>query len=68
MPQKPKFDRGRRRRIRYAERKLHEANLRLARAERSIRYWSRVLADLNYEKTCEVQPPLWSDEQADPTD
>jgi hypothetical protein len=54
--------------MRYAERKLREAQLRLARTERSIRYWSRVLADLKYERTCAVQPPLWSDEDTKPAD
>ena len=49
--------------MRYAERKLRDAQLRLARSERSILYWSRKLADLRYEKTCAVQPSLWPQEK-----
>jgi hypothetical protein len=49
--------------MRYAERKLREAQLRLARAQRSIVYWSRKLADLKYERTCAIQPSLWSQEK-----
>jgi hypothetical protein len=49
--------------VRYAERKLREAQLRLARNERSIVHWSRKLADLKYERTCAVQPSLWPQEK-----
>jgi hypothetical protein len=59
MCEDPQLNRIRRRRLRYAERKLREARLRLARTERSILYWSRKLADLKYETTCAVQPTLW---------
>jgi hypothetical protein len=68
MPGNSKPDQARHRRMRYAERKLREAQLRLARTERSIRYWSRVLADLKYERTCAVQHPLWSDEDTKAAD
>ena len=64
MPKDPQFDRIRRRRMRHAERKLKEAQERLARTERSIRHWSRILADLRYEQTRAVQPPLWPEEEA----
>ena len=47
MPVDPQLDRARRQRLRYAERKLKEAQQRLARTERSIVYWSRIVADLN---------------------
>jgi hypothetical protein len=50
--------------MRYAERKLREAQLRLARTERSILYWSRILADLRYERTRAFQSPLWPEEDA----
>jgi hypothetical protein len=33
--------------MRYAERKLKEARQRLVRTERSILYWSRILADIS---------------------
>jgi len=49
--------------MRLAERKLKEAQQRLARTERSIVYWSRILADLRHERTRAVQPPLWPDEE-----
>ncbi len=52
-----------RRRMRYAERKLKQAHLRLARTERGIAYWSRILSDLRHERTRAVQPPLWPDEE-----
>ena len=68
MLEKPKIDQAQRRRMRYAERKLREALQRLTRTERSIKYWSRVLADLKYERTCVVQPPLWPDEPAESAD
>jgi hypothetical protein len=45
--------------MRYAERKLREAQQRLTRTERSIVYWSRIVADLKHERTRAVQPPLW---------
>jgi hypothetical protein len=49
--------------MRYAERKLREAKLRLAQTERSILYWSRKLADIKYERTCAFQPELWPQEK-----
>jgi hypothetical protein len=49
--------------MRYAERKLRDAQLRLVRTQRSIVYWSRKLADLKYERTCAVQPSLWPQEK-----
>jgi hypothetical protein len=63
MDEDPKLDRIRRRRMRHAERKLREAQLRLARTQRSIVHWSRKLADLKYERTCAVQPSLWPQEK-----
>ncbi|MGA2833774.1 MAG: hypothetical protein ABSE55_11960 [Terracidiphilus sp.] len=48
-------------RMRYAESKLKAARQRLARAERSIVYWSRIFADIKHERTRAVQPPLWPD-------
>jgi hypothetical protein len=63
MADDPKLAQARRRRMRYAERKLSDAQLRLARAERSILYWSRKLADLKYERTCAIQHPLWPEEE-----
>jgi hypothetical protein len=57
------LDPARQRRMRLAERKLQAAQLRLTRTERSIQYWSRVLADLKYERTCAVQTPLWPEEE-----
>jgi hypothetical protein len=45
--------------MRYAERKLKEAQQRLKRTERSIVYWSRIVADLRHERTRAIQPPLW---------
>jgi hypothetical protein len=48
--------------MRYAEGKLRTAQLRQSRTERSIRYWTRILADLRHEKTRAVQPPLWPEE------
>jgi hypothetical protein len=62
MPTNPQLDRIRRRRIRHAERKLKEAQGRLARTERSILHWTRILADLKYERTRAVQPTLWPEE------
>jgi hypothetical protein len=49
--------------MRYAERKLKEAQQRLARAERSILHWSRILADLRYEHTRAIQPALWPEDE-----
>ncbi len=63
MPADLQLDRARSQRIRLAERKLKEAQQRLARTERSILYWSRILADLRHERTRAIQPPLWPDEQ-----
>lgn len=63
MPTDPKQEKDRRRRMRNAERKLKEAKLRLARAERSILHWSRILADIRHERTRAVQPPLWPEEE-----
>jgi hypothetical protein len=50
--------------MRHAERKLKDAQGRLARTERSILHWSRILADLKHERTRAIQPPLWPDEEA----
>ncbi len=50
-------NRVQRQHMRYAECKPHEAQLRFARTERSILHWSRILADLKYERTCAIQPP-----------
>jgi capsule polysaccharide export protein KpsE/RkpR len=63
MPADSQLDRARRQRLRYAERKLKEARQRLARAERSILYWSRILADIRHERTRAIQPPLWPEEE-----
>jgi hypothetical protein len=49
--------------MRYAERKLKDAQRRLARANRSIVYWSRIVADIKYERTRAVQPPLWPESE-----
>jgi hypothetical protein len=57
------MDKARRQRMRYAERKLKEAQRRVARAERSIVYWSRIAADLRHERVRAVQPPLWPEEE-----
>jgi hypothetical protein len=54
--------------MRHAERKLKEAQQRMARTERSIAYWSRILADLKYERTRAVQPPLWPEEETKDND
>jgi hypothetical protein len=48
--------------MRNAERRLKEAQQRLVRAERSVVYWTRMLADLRFERTCAIQPPLWPEE------
>jgi hypothetical protein len=52
--------------MRYAERKLEEAQRQLARTERSILYWSRIVADLQHERTRAIQPPLWPEEETKP--
>ena len=52
-----------RRKMREAERKLKEAQRRLVRAERSVVHWSRIIADIKYERTRAIQPPLWPDEE-----
>jgi hypothetical protein len=57
-----KIDPALRRRLRSAEGKLREARMRLSRAERSVQYWTRKLADLRHEKTRTFQPPLWPEE------
>jgi hypothetical protein len=62
MPLDPQLDRALRQRMRYAERKLKEAQQRLTRTERSIVYWSRIVADLRHERTRAVQPPLWPED------
>jgi hypothetical protein len=49
--------------MRDAERKLKDAQLRLARTERSIVYWTRVLADLKHERIRAIQTPLWPEEE-----
>jgi len=63
MPIDRKLDPAKRKRMRHAERKLKEAQRQLARSERSIRYWSRVVADLKHEKARAIQPPLWPEEE-----
>jgi hypothetical protein len=62
MREDTQLDRARHRRMRYAEGKLRAAQLRLSRTERSILYWSRILADLRHERTRAIQPPLWPEE------
>jgi hypothetical protein len=62
VPADPNLDQAHRRRIRYAERKLRDAQQRLSRTERSITYWSRILADLRHQRTRAIQPPLWPEE------
>jgi hypothetical protein len=59
MPGDPQLDRAQRRRMRSVEHKLKDAQKRLVRAERSVVYWTRMLADLKYERIRAVQPPLW---------
>jgi hypothetical protein len=46
----------------YAERKLKDAQQRLARTERSILYWFRILADLKHEGTRAIKPQLWPED------
>jgi hypothetical protein len=62
MPEDKKLEQAERRRLRNAERKLREAKMRLARAERGILYWSRILADLRHKRTLAIQPPLWPED------
>jgi hypothetical protein len=57
-------DRIKRKRMRHAECKLKEAQRQRLRSERSISYWSRVIADLKHERMRAVQPPLWPQEDA----
>jgi hypothetical protein len=66
MPIDRKLDPIKRKRMRHAEQKLKEAQRQLARTERSILYWSRVVADLKHERTCAIQPPLWPEEESFP--
>lgn len=68
MHDDPQLDRARHRRMRYAERKLREAQSRQARTERSIVYWSRILADLRHERTRAIQPPLWPEDETKAAD
>jgi hypothetical protein len=68
MTSDSKPDPALRRRMRTAERKLREAQKRLMQTERSIRHWSRVLADLRYEKTCATQHPLWPADESRASD
>ena len=63
MKETPKPDPALRRRLRHAEGKLRAAQMRLSRTEKSIQYWTRVLADLRYERTRAIQPPLWPEEE-----
>jgi hypothetical protein len=64
MPKDKQLDQIQLKRMRYAERKLKHAQRQLARTERSISYWSTIIADLKYERTRAVQPPLWPEEDA----
>jgi hypothetical protein len=57
-----KLDPVKRRRMRHAERKLKEAQRQRSRTERSIQYWSRIVAELKQERTRAIQPPLWPEE------
>jgi hypothetical protein len=54
--------------MRHAERKLKEAQQRLARTERSIAYRSRVLADGKHERIRAVQLSLWREEETKTVD
>jgi len=63
MKDTPKIDPALRRRLRHAEGKLRAAQTRLLRTEKSVQYWTRILADLRYERTRAVQPPLWPEEE-----
>jgi hypothetical protein len=62
MRDAPQLDPILRRRMRYAEGKLRAAQLRQSRTERSILYWTRILADLRHERMRAIQPPLWPEE------
>jgi len=66
MPIDRQLDRVKRKRMHHAERKLKEAQRQLTRTERSILYWSRVIADLKHERTRAVQPLLWPQEDSTP--
>jgi len=68
MTSDPQLDRARRQRWRHAERKLRDARQRLKRNERSILYWTRILADLKHERTRAIQPPLWPEEETKAAD
>jgi hypothetical protein len=50
--------------MRHAERKLKEAQRRLARSERSVSYWSRVLSGLKHARMRAIQAPLWPEEES----
>jgi hypothetical protein len=63
MKETPKIDPALRRRLRQAEAKLRAAQLRLSRTERSILYWTRILAELRHERTRAVQPALWPEDE-----
>jgi hypothetical protein len=63
MKETPKLDPALRRRLRHAESKLRAAQFRLSRTERSILYWTRILAELRHERTRAIQPPLWPEEE-----
>jgi hypothetical protein len=63
MPIDKQLDRTQRQRLRQAEHKLKEAQTRLARTERSIAYWTRIVADLKHQRTRAVQHPLWPEEE-----
>jgi hypothetical protein len=65
MRDAPHLDPILRRRMRYAEGKLRTAQLRQSRTERSILYWTRILADLRHERTRAIQPPLWPEETSE---
>jgi hypothetical protein len=62
MRDAPQIDPILRQRMRYAEGKLRAAQLRKSRTERSILYWTRILADLRHERTRAIQPPLWPED------
>jgi hypothetical protein len=53
------------RRVCAAQQKLRKAQQRLARTERSVAFWTRVLDDLQHERTLDVQQPLWPVEDQD---
>jgi hypothetical protein len=64
MPIDRQLDQIKRKKMRHAERKLKEAQRQRVRTERSILYWSRVIADLKHERMRAVQPPLWPEEDS----